>query len=292
MGLTVREHLVLAHRARVARADSGGTCSTPARCSRRRRTENEQVDGLLELLRLTRVAKAPVAALPLGVIRLVEVGRALASEPHVAAARRAPLRSRHEGVGEPALGLPADRRPERARRSRWSSSSTTWPRSSPCRTRSSCSTSASGSPRAPPRRSATTPRFGPPTWATTSRRSPGRAGRRHARGHRCDQRSAGSAAVTEPLLEVEDLDVRYGTVPGALRRLASTVAPGTVLAVLGANGAGKSTLARAVSGLVPPTGGRVLFDGQGHHRASPPTASASSASPTSPRAAASFPASR
>jgi ABC-type branched-subunit amino acid transport system ATPase component len=37
----------------------------------------------LELLRLTRVAKAPVAALPLGVVRLVEVGRALASDPHV-----------------------------------------------------------------------------------------------------------------------------------------------------------------------------------------------------------------
>jgi branched-chain amino acid transport system ATP-binding protein len=40
------------------------------------------------------------------------------------------------------------------------------------------------------------------------------------------------------------------------------VEPGTVLAVLGANGAGKSTLARAVSGLVPPTAGRVFFDGQ------------------------------
>ena len=41
------------------------------------------MDELLELLRLTRVDKAPVAALPLGVSRLVEVGRALASEPNV-----------------------------------------------------------------------------------------------------------------------------------------------------------------------------------------------------------------
>jgi len=40
------------------------------------------------------------------------------------------------------------------------------------------------------------------------------------------------------------------------------VTPGTVLAVLGVNGAGKSTLARAVSGLVPPAGGRVTFAGQ------------------------------
>ena len=45
--------------------------------------ETERVDELLELLRLTRVEKAPVAALPLGVSRLVEVGRALASEPNV-----------------------------------------------------------------------------------------------------------------------------------------------------------------------------------------------------------------
>jgi ABC-type branched-subunit amino acid transport system ATPase component len=45
--------------------------------------ENDRIDALLELLRLTRVASAPVAALPLGVVRLVEVGRALASDPHV-----------------------------------------------------------------------------------------------------------------------------------------------------------------------------------------------------------------
>jgi branched-chain amino acid transport system ATP-binding protein len=45
--------------------------------------ENERVDGLLDMLRLTRIAKAPVAALPLGLARLVEVGRALASEPRV-----------------------------------------------------------------------------------------------------------------------------------------------------------------------------------------------------------------
>jgi branched-chain amino acid transport system ATP-binding protein len=67
--------------------------------------------------------------------------------------------------------------------------------------------------------------------------------------------------MTEPLLKVDNLDVRYGS-SRALFDLSLAVEPGTVLAVLGANGAGKSTLARAVSGLVPSTAGRVSFDGR------------------------------
>jgi branched-chain amino acid transport system ATP-binding protein len=67
--------------------------------------------------------------------------------------------------------------------------------------------------------------------------------------------------VTEPLLQVTDLDVRYGS-SKALFGVSLDVAAGTVLAVLGANGAGKSTLARAVSGLVAPTAGRLVFDGR------------------------------
>jgi branched-chain amino acid transport system ATP-binding protein len=67
--------------------------------------------------------------------------------------------------------------------------------------------------------------------------------------------------VTEPLLEVRDLDVSYGS-SQALFSVSVSVEPGTVMAVLGANGAGKSTLARAVSGLVRPSGGQVFFEGQ------------------------------
>ena len=67
--------------------------------------------------------------------------------------------------------------------------------------------------------------------------------------------------MTEPLLQVTDLDVRYGS-SKALFGVSLDVAAGTVLAVLGANGAGKSTLARAVSGLVAPTAGRLVFDGR------------------------------
>lgn len=83
MGLTVREHLVLAHRVRVARRRLWRDMIDPRALFPPGRAENERVDGLLELLNLTRVARSPVAALPLGISRLVEVGRALASDPHV-----------------------------------------------------------------------------------------------------------------------------------------------------------------------------------------------------------------
>jgi len=66
--------------------------------------------------------------------------------------------------------------------------------------------------------------------------------------------------MSEFLLEVEGLDVRYGP-SQALFGVSLAVAPGSVTAVLGANGAGKSTLARTVSGLVPASGGRISFDG-------------------------------
>jgi branched-chain amino acid transport system ATP-binding protein len=83
MGLTVREHLILAHRARVAPQRLWRDMLDPRSLLPPAKEETERVDELLELLRLTRVEKAPVAALPLGVSRLVEVGRALASEPNV-----------------------------------------------------------------------------------------------------------------------------------------------------------------------------------------------------------------
>jgi branched-chain amino acid transport system ATP-binding protein len=67
--------------------------------------------------------------------------------------------------------------------------------------------------------------------------------------------------VSEPILDVSGLEVRYGP-SQALFGVSLSVAPASVLCVLGANGAGKSTLARAVSGLVPPSAGSVHFDGR------------------------------
>ena len=78
--------------------------------------------------------------------------------------------------------------------------------------------------------------------------------------------------MTDVLLGVQDLDVRYGP-SQALFGVSLEVVPGTVLAVLGVNGAGKSTLARAASGLVRPSAGRVTFAGE-DITGSPPIASA------------------
>ena len=69
-------------------------------------------------------------------------------------------------------------------------------------------------------------------------------------------RRTGRLAMSEPMLSVESLDVRYG-LSQALFEVSVAAAAGSVLAVLGSNGAGKSTLARAVSGLVPSTSGRI-----------------------------------
>jgi ABC-type branched-subunit amino acid transport system ATPase component len=83
LGLTVREHLVLAHRVRFARRRLWQDMVNPRSLLRPSPFETERVDSLLEQLGLTRVARAPVAALPLGTSRLVEVGRALATQPDV-----------------------------------------------------------------------------------------------------------------------------------------------------------------------------------------------------------------
>ena len=63
-----------------------------------------------------------------------------------------------------------------------------------------------------------------------------------------------------PLLQVTGLHAGYGEV-SVLTGIDLTVAPGEIVAVLGANGAGKTTLNRALSGLIRPTAGTIRFDG-------------------------------
>ncbi len=65
----------------------------------------------------------------------------------------------------------------------------------------------------------------------------------------------------EPILVVEDLEVSYGRVR-AVRGVSFTVPRGGLVTLVGANGAGKSSIINAVSGVLRPSGGSILFDGQ------------------------------
>jgi ABC-type branched-subunit amino acid transport system ATPase component len=83
MGLTVRDHLVLGHRVRYERRRFWSDLLNLRAIFPPTKVETEQVDALLELLGITHLAKTQVSVLPLGLARLVEVGRALATHPSV-----------------------------------------------------------------------------------------------------------------------------------------------------------------------------------------------------------------
>lgn len=67
--------------------------------------------------------------------------------------------------------------------------------------------------------------------------------------------------TAEPLLDISGLDVGYGHV-GVLRGVDLEILPGAIVALVGSNGAGKSTLLRALSGLLRPSAGRIVFAGR------------------------------
>ncbi|MFE1754024.1 ABC transporter ATP-binding protein [Streptomyces anandii] len=75
-----------------------------------------------------------------------------------------------------------------------------------------------------------------------------------------------TTAVTPPLLSAEGLRVtfpgRHGEPPArAVDGVDLDIRPGEIVALVGESGCGKTTLARALLGLVPPTAGRITFDG-------------------------------
>jgi ABC-type branched-subunit amino acid transport system ATPase component/ABC-type branched-subunit amino acid transport system permease subunit len=84
---------------------------------------------------------------------------------------------------------------------------------------------------------------------------------------------AGSAQVAgggqpSDLLVVKDLTTAYGSIQ-ALRDFSSAVKEGEVVAVVGANGAGKTTLLHTISGLLRPSRGSVTYQGVDITRVSP-----------------------
>ena len=83
LGLTVQEHLILAHRVRYARQRLWADLIDWRAWRAPDPAETEHVETLLDMLGLNDVASEPVAGLPLGVARRVEMGRALACSPTV-----------------------------------------------------------------------------------------------------------------------------------------------------------------------------------------------------------------
>src|SRR5438876_8952916 len=97
---------------------------------------------------------------------------------------------------------------------------------------SRCSTTASRSPWARPRRSGRTSAWSRPTWE--------RGGR--------------------SLLRLNDLSVHYGRI-AAVQHLSLEVNKGELVGLVGHNGAGKSTTLWTVTGVLRPSSGKIEFDG-------------------------------
>src|SRR5207249_4912501 len=102
-----------------------------------------------------------------------------------------------------------------------------------------------------------------PTWVPVSPRS-------SRRKSLSERRGSISRSTTTPLTVRRTPMATYDSVPRnvpllevrALHGVDLVVEAGTITGLIGPNGAGKTTLFHCVSGLIPPEGGRVLFDGR------------------------------
>ncbi len=72
------------------------------------------------------------------------------------------------------------------------------------------------------------------------------------------QRPGGDAV---PVVSVQNVDAAYGSVK-VLNDVSFDIYAGMTVAVVGESGSGKSTTARCITGLLPPTSGKILFDGK------------------------------
>jgi branched-chain amino acid transport system ATP-binding protein len=69
------------------------------------------------------------------------------------------------------------------------------------------------------------------------------------------------STTVQPILEVRDLCVNYGGVR-AIQNLDLMVMAGEVVTLIGSNGAGKSTTLRAISQIVKPRSGQIIYNGR------------------------------
>ena len=77
-----------------------------------------------------------------------------------------------------------------------------------------------------------------------------------------------AGASSEPLLEVDEVSVRFGAIQ-ALDRVSLEIRRGEIVAIIGPNGAGKTTLLNVVSGFYHPSEGQIRFEGRDRTRLRP-----------------------
>ncbi len=67
--------------------------------------------------------------------------------------------------------------------------------------------------------------------------------------------------MTEPILKITNVDLGYGELK-VVFGVSLEVGTHELVGLVGGNGSGKSTILRAISGMIKPWGGQVIFDGQ------------------------------
>ena len=73
-------------------------------------------------------------------------------------------------------------------------------------------------------------------------------------------------AQAETMLSIRGLRVQYGGIQ-AVKGIDLEIRSGELVTLIGANGAGKTTTLKAISGLLPPSAGRMVFEGEDITRA-------------------------
>ncbi|HEX4431170.1 MAG TPA: ATP-binding cassette domain-containing protein [Frankiaceae bacterium] len=267
VGMTIRDHLVIAHRAKHSKRRILSDAFTMGSLRKAPKAETETIDELIELLGLTGIAGRSAVGLPLGVARLVELGRALAATPRVLL------------LDEPSSGLDSaeTQRFEAVLRrvARERDISVLLVEHDVELVMRLCSTVnvldfgallASGTPADVRNNPSVRAAYLGQELAEQAQEADPAALEEQPVLARVEDVAPGSTAALAkggqgPLLTVDNLCVRYGDAV-ALNGVSFSITEGKALAVLGANGAGKSSLARAISGLVPPSGGHVTLAGR------------------------------
>jgi ABC-type branched-subunit amino acid transport system ATPase component len=258
-GLSIRDHFTLGYRVRNSKRRIWSDLVTMGSLRAVDPQEKATVDGLTSVLGLDSIADQPALGLPLGIARLVELGRALSTSPTVLL------------LDEPSSGLDsAETRQFEATLRRVVDEQgisvllvehdveLVMRVCSRVNVLDFGSLIAGGSPEQVRSDAGVRAAYlgeeitsQPVDDQPTVIGEVGRAGR----NGEVAPRSAAKA------LDVENLSVRYGDAL-ALSDVSFSVETGRATVVLGANGAGKSSLARALSGLVPPSEGTVRFGGR------------------------------